>query len=536
MLNKILFGLSLIIVSLTACNNADVISREEYEDNKTVVIRERDTNSPLILSKKSKTKRLTKAPRYVVSFDKCLGMSFGCNVYPLGSMEDLGYPVIDLEKMSNDYPSYFTSKRIGQSLAESFAYANYDRYTSNSSVTNKVDGGASLNLGLFKMEAKSSMSTIFSISSETQKNRVYGELNIEVRDSAYTMQMSSNIKKRIILNYLSGTFKDELYNTTPSELFTNYGGFVLSNFIVGGRATAVYAGLENSISTSSSKEQSMRTDISASFGFKKGGTSGEFGFGKAYSNGSTSSNKIKYLKTSIRTIGGSAEYGSFSTATSINNLNIDMSGWMGSLNDKSTHSIIDIADNGLVPIADFIMEENLKRRFLQFYTEGVSEITQLQEPYIELASEGNFVLILRVILHTRFGDEILICNKGISPKYPDNPVESIKDWERIEAEFVSRYTSIYKLKCVQQGWLTSPRLRSRNVVQISFEELDESQMQKFTWDNKLYLLYSNGTQKYAYSIHADYLLDTYAIREFVNTLPTAQILPERLFDYTVIAL
>ena len=43
-------------------------------------------------------------------------------------------------------------------------------------------------------------------------------------------------------------------------------------------------------------------------------------------------------------------------------------------------------------------------------------------------------------------------------------------------------------------------------------------------------------KKYAFSIHKDYLLDTYGLRDFVNSLPVTKISTEELFNYTIVAL
>lgn len=63
-------------------------------------------------------------------------------------------------------------------------------------------------------------------------------------------------------------------------------------------------------------------------------------------------------------------------------------------------------------------------------------------------------------------------------------------------------------------------------------------MQKFinNKDNVIYLLYSSNNKKYAFSIHKDYLLDTYGLRDFVNSLPVTKISTEELFNYTIVAL
>ena len=75
------------------------------------------------------------------------------------------------------------------------------------------------------------MTEVFTTSKVEESKRIFGELNIQIRDASYYMQTSSNIIKKIKLDYLTEDFKEELYNLTPSEFFNNYGGFVLSSFI-----------------------------------------------------------------------------------------------------------------------------------------------------------------------------------------------------------------------------------------------------------------------------------------------------------------
>lgn len=110
----------------------------------------------------------------------------------------------------------------------------------------------------------------------------------------------------------------------------------------------------------------MNTDISASYGFKfqkdkDGNVSAEGGIGKDYSHATTSTNKIEAMETSVKTIGGSPFFSNFSIPTKVDNADINLSQWVSSLNDKSTHKIIDIADEGLIPITEFMLEENMKK-------------------------------------------------------------------------------------------------------------------------------------------------------------------------------
>ena len=56
-------------------------------------------------------------------------------------------------------------------------------------------------------------------------------------------------------------------------------------------------------------------------------------------------------------------------------------------------------------------------------------------------------------------------------------------------------------------------------------------------DNKRGVKYLVNTEtKYALSIHNDYLLDTYAIRDYVKNLSTVTLSDAQLLTYTIIAL
>lgn len=110
---------------------------------------------------------------------------------------------------------------IGKGEAQSFAYTGFDRYTENSSTTKKINNaGFTLNLGLFSLGAHKTMTEVFTTSKVEESKRIFGELNIQIRDASYYMQTSSNIIKKIKLDYLTEDFKEELYNLTPSEFST----------------------------------------------------------------------------------------------------------------------------------------------------------------------------------------------------------------------------------------------------------------------------------------------------------------------------
>ncbi len=490
------------------------------------ILKERDSDYPW-RPYKSKRSVLSKSINYraALTFNDYLGRSYKDTEYPFESAQNVRFPIIDIEKLARDYPSYIAIKHLGEGEANSFAYSDFSRYTVNSTITRKIDTGFSLNLGLFKIGSKRKMSEVFSSSKIEEDKRVFGELNVNIKDASYSLQMSSNIKKKIMLNYLSKEFMDELYNTMPNELFSNYGGFVLSGFVTGGRAVALYTGLYESEDLVTTKEENVNKDISASYGFKDNpgdNISGNLGIGRGFSNGASSSGKISTMETSVKTIGGSPEFASFSIPQSIDNININLSGWMSSLNNKSTHSIIEFADGGLIPIVDFIMEYNLRNSFLSLYETGISKIDELQEPYIVIGIHPRQPMAdFYIYFITRFGDVLSLQVETIPMGLAASRVK----------EEVARLSGIYGVKIIEQNG-------SYLYPEIHFEGLDESKMTKYVdqISNTTFLLYSDDNKKYAYSIHSDRILDDYVMRKFVNNLPIVNIDPMNLFNYTIIAL
>lgn len=526
--------LFLCMVAFISCNEEQDLnlSISQNDADKEIVLKERDSCYPLILSQKKTKSRDTKSVPTVptLSFTDYLGRSFTCKHFPLGDPEDIKIQVVNIQKLMRDYPNYFWKNDIGKGEAQSFAYTIFDRYTENSSTTKKINNaGFSVNLGLFSFGAHKTMKEVFTTSKVEESKRIFGELNVQIRDASYYMQISSNIIKKIKLDYLTEDFKEELYSITPSEFFNNYGGFVLSSFFTGGRATALYTGIYRNNESTETKEKNMNTDMSASYGFKfktdkDGNVSAEGGIGKDYSHATTSTNKIEAMETSVKTIGGSPFFSNFSIPTSVDNVNVNLSQWVSSLSDKSTHKIIDIADEGLLPLSDLLLEQNLKDAFMQYYTYGIEKIENIQEPYIRILVQphGNTIVDVLAYLYTRFGNYILIKGTTI-------PGALIKP---TIAEFVDYLSKYFGLKIIQEQKIT---MTNYNLSNIDFQN-----MKKFINPNDriTYLLFTipNINTQYAFSIYNKTIQNNYAFKDFINNLPEIQINQEDLFNYTIIAL
>ena len=525
----------LALLGITSCTNEEIEKESLIVDlskNGTRVLVERDPSCPLILSQKSNDKNTKSASsRAALQLKDYLGYSYKQKTLPVGNAENIIYPVLDLDKIKKDYPSYVTEKGIGIASATSFSYSDFSRYTENSKTSKKVKGGASLNLGLFSIGAKRSMEEIFTSSSVNELNSIFGELNVTIKGSVFTLQNSSNIMNKIKLDYQHSTFADDLYNTHPTELISNYGGYALFRFISGGIATALYQGKYVGNEEAAGKEKNMNTEVTGSYGFKVSGStgslSGEFGIGKNFAESSSSTGKIQNLKTSVRTVGGSLATTSFTVPKDINSINVDLTSWVASLNNTSTHKIIDIADEGLIPLTDVILEQNIINHLKPCYKNTNFKVESFGEPCIEIVYiDKTDSVCVYPFLRTRFPDYISL--GVISEK--NTGVEAIL--QRV-ANSYKAYTGLKVIVNDTNNLLDDYfRFAQWSIGDgLSFDKL------KLYSDNKRGVKYLVNTEtKNAFSIHYDYLLDTYAIKNYVKNLSTITLSDSQILTYKIIAL
>ena len=470
-------------------------------------------------------------------------------------MEDtrnLGVLVVDMDNFRKDYPTYVRSWKNNTGEANYFSYATYDRYVSNSTITKNVSKGFKLNLGLFSVGNKKNMKTVFSSSIAEDINTTFGELDIIIRDSCHQLQISSNIIEKIKMNYLSDDFKDELYNTHPSEFFSNYGGFVITNYVMGGKATAVYAGTCKKTENNETKESNLNREINASYGFSYKNTnseaSGELNLGRGNTNSTSVTNEFSSIMMSIKTIGGNSSFASFSIPKEVKNTNVDLSNWINSINDKETHNIVDFGEGSLYPITDFIVEQNLKNQIGDYYSTGVDAFETLKEPEITInitAYSQPQVFVLGTLLQTRFGNHIMLKQKFMGSMNQSNFTEKIKKYIAEETERVTRMFGVKVSQKVFNQKKTKGLGRNHNTF-FDFDAYNENYLGKVSHNGTIYVVSSyvetspNHPQygkKYALSIHNERFINEYAMREFIDRLPEVNISYEDLVrNYIINAL
>lgn len=537
---KNVFFIIFVIINLISCSDTsdNISDLDSLPEKEVVILKERDPNYPWI---PSDYKSFFSSQQYQsinvpgMTNRQFLGYSLKDDIYPLEDTRNLGYRVIDTDKLYADIPSYFTVWKNNTGFAKYFSYANFDRYVVNSSITNNISSGFNLNLGLFSIGNKKSLTTVFTKSLTEDSNATFGELDIILRDSCFRMQYSSNIQSKIKEKYLSKVFEDELYNTHPSEFFSNYGGFVLTNFVVGGKATAQYVGIYNKTESNESKETNMKYEMNASYGFKyddkDSSLSGDLSFGRNKDGSISVTNEFSSLMMSIKTIGGNSSFASFSIPQEVMNANINLSEWISSLNDKTTHNIVEFGNDGLIPITDFIVEENLKSQINEYYKTGVTQIEKLQEPYISIKIDfwnGKF-FVFGTYLHTRFGNTIGLKHKAVAifedyNSYIDNEIE--------------RVSKIFGVKIIND---TPYGGKATKIVVEAFDVdiFNETDLGKFVYDGVVYIVNKQDIKgkKYAFSIHEDRYIDEYVMRNFVDRLPVVNIEYNNLItNYIIYAL
>lgn len=346
----------------------------------------------------------------------------------------------------------------------------------------------------------------------------------------YTLRTASLVNRRIGGEYLTRDFVELLYNLTIDELLEQFGTFVVTGYYTGGRASALFYGRSYSVETATAREEGLKKDIDASYSWENGSVTGSLNFGRTNGSSSQTGNRFASVRMSLRTIGGTKDTGVTLGAMNIDDVRLDLSKWLASMDNEKNHTVIGILDKGLQPISDFILEKNFRQRIQQTHLGKMSSGEQCI-PYISIVRPAWFApdSLPTTYLRTRHHDMIRL---GIPPTvYKEgDPRQQISELSRAIAEQKSGF---YGLE-INSG--TALFFADTNFVDAG--NLDEGKMKKFvnTQTGMVYLF--EPTLKVAFSFpDDDYTVDVYGIREWVDRMPRAplsMLVLER--DYTVIGL
>ena len=351
-----------------------------------------------------------------------LGYSYKMGNTILGDPQNVGFQVIDIDKVSDYDHSLISKNHIGHSSIGSFSYADYDDFLKKSQLIKKSSSGFSLNIiGIIKIGRKHRNTKMFASYINDSTRSVYGEANVAYYNSEFKLNPSESSLHVYSLECLSKSFIKNLYGSPVGNILSNYGDFIMTDYITGGKMTALLAGMTKSTVSVQERLQAMDEEINASIDFTLGKDSGNVSLDSlkiGKSNGTISGAK-RYLEKSyacINTYGGKHGVEIADKPFDLNSSSLDLTPWAKSLDDADTHSMVSIGDGGLINIGDVVMEKNYKKRlkytsegYLNSYTNFFTTFIEISRYYIRYSSKYNKDLYgIAAILNTRQGDKIIL--------------------------------------------------------------------------------------------------------------------------------
>ncbi len=551
---------SLLVASCTNNDSFESLS-SKVDGDSIVVLQERNPKLPKhartrpVFITKGHTRSTGENGTIICNSDEYLGYSYSVGNSILGDLNNTGSPIIDLSKVKEYGNGYITGKSLQYYSSERFSYASEDSYESKLSETKKVATGFSLNVGLFKIGRKKEVEKIFSSSYSSNGKAVFGELTMAYYNSSFNIQTSVGSRKLYARDCLSSEYMRNLYSSPIGDLLDTYGDYVLTGYMTGGKAFALFAGVHKSLFESSSKEDKMNKSIEASYTWNKtdsssNSVSGNFNFGKDNSSSTSLKNEWTSLCTRLWTYGGIQNGQTMSSAQDINNVSIDLGPWVSSLSDSKKHTCIDITENGLYPMSAFVLEENFKVRFDDTSLGILPKNPYFVTPYIEIvrvferySSSGKALYDIAAVLNTRQGDKIIL-------KTGDAAIATDAELLRNEQASVFAEKAL-AIKNKKKNYYDL-EIRSNSATRLNpnmgkplcfiFDQFDESRMRTYT-NSKTGMQYIYDTKKkvafchFTDDIDGDWILDEYGIRDWVESLPTKSIAMATLANsYRIIGL
>lgn len=448
---------------------------------------------------------------------------------------NVGIPAINMDKFKKENPGYYSERSIPSQSSNYFSFTSFDKYEHHYKDTKIVNAGFSLNLGLFSIGAKRKHTKVFSEQSVNENNRVFGQYYIQVTDSLYRIAITEDVIN-IMSQYITPQLQRQLYMNTPEQAFHGIGSFVVAGFHAGGMSEAVYMGDYKSNYSLEEVKKEMNSSIEASYGRdvkvqNRGDAlrvSGEFGYGKDYSNKEIAKEAISEIKISVRTLGGDPTTSAFSSEKEIEDINVNLNGWLTSLSDRKLHTIVKFTESGLLPITEFILEKNIKEAFLDLMSSGGADAPKrIQEPLfaiqiIPINGDPSRECILQSSILTRSGHQFIISQKS----YVD--FEQAQFYSQREVVRLSDILPI-KIRVLDSNHIPPLQYRLLNFDLIDYENCYQDD------ESGISYLYSEKT-KTAITIYNNRVIEDYGLEGHFDSLIVKQEPPVRFFrDYTFYA-
>ena len=387
------------IISFASCTNdienLDIIPTNNGQNTEgNIILQERNPNLPLPLIKKFILNK-PQTRNSVSGEDRTfLGYSYKIKNgdYIQGSINSLGFPIIDIDSIRKYRPSYLQEKLITVTETNIFTYNNLDKYLYDSRFGKKVSSEFTFNPKVFATEKKEAITKLFG----NIEKATYGKLEVSFLKGQSTLNHLPSSRLWYISQFQNHIFTNILYNAPMASILNEFGEFILTDYFTGGKVYALFASKAKEGTTAQQKEDDMYTSINTSVINLNNATSINLGFnGSNFDATKTFKSTDTYLD--MKTFGGEVSQ-SVAINTKVSNINIDLTPWRYSLKDMANNTMIDIADNSLYPLSAFVLEQNFKQRLDDTFNEILPANKELVPPRIE---------IVRVLARTTPSNEAL---------------------------------------------------------------------------------------------------------------------------------
>ena len=548
--------LSAVIPFFIACSdNLDLptsqMSAIEAENSEgDVVIQKRNPNLPEVVTKAPTFEEgLTRNNATIGSSDKFLGYGYKLyngNYIP-SDFDNFTHSILNIEAIKAYDESYVDEKYPNWNDQSSYTYYNFDDYTHFSTESKTIKTGFSLNLGLFSIGKKrTTVETFRTFINETME-QTYGEMNILFAHGKFMLLNSSGSTKVYARQFLRRSFINNLYTSTISSVINSYGDLVVVGYYTGGRAFAQYMGNAASSTNVEQRTKSLDTSITASLTYEGDSLNASFGFNGKNGNFDSTVYKKQDIFLRVKTLGGiQNEESAINTTMSLKDINIDLQSWRKSLNDSKNHTVIDLTQEGLFPMSDFVLERNFQRRFDDTSKNILLPVTRLYTPSIMItrilkktSTSGDNLYEVAAVLVTRQGDQIVLSNGNATDAELKQNEDNNVFLEKAKA--IAEEKSKYFSSDIQISYNTTKRLNPmfRSPLCIVLENFNENGFYKYYNETTNMEYLYDPTTKLCFSFLADdgdeSMLEVYGLSTWVSNLTEKRISMATLANlYTII--
>ena len=524
------------IISFSSCTNdieklAIIPTEKGQNTGDNIILQERNPNLPLeekLILSKPQTRKSNSGKDEIF-----LGYSYKIKDrnHIQGSINSLGFPIIDIDSIRKYRPSYLQEKLITVTETNIFTYNNLDKYLYDSRFGKKVSSEFTFNPKVFATEKKEAITKLFG----NIEKATYGKLEVSFLKGQSTLNHLPSSRLWYISQFQNHIFTNILYNAPMASILNEFGEFILTDYFTGGKVYALFASKAKEGTTAQQKEDDMYTSINTSVINLNNATSINLGFnGSNFDATTTFKSTDTYLD--MKTFGGEVSQ-SVAINTKVSNINIDLTPWRYSLKDMANNTMIDIADNSLYPLSAFVLEQNFKQRLDDTFNEILPANKELVPPRIEIVrvlartTPSNEALYdVAAVLVTRQTDRIILSDAMASSatdeelRKNENNEVFMQKVEKIATEKSKFFSSDIEISYNKDTKL-NPTLKSP--LSIELTGFNERNFYRFYYEKtNIEYIYDPATHlclSYYINKGDDRILDIYGIRNWIESLPEKKI-------------